>query len=455
MTPLVPAALFGWVVVGPLLCALLGGRRGVIWTYLLGWMFLPIASYVVEGLPDYTKASAVSLSALLGVALFDVDRLLSLRPRWIDLPMAAWCAVPFLSSISNGLGAFDGISASLEQVVYWGLPYLFGRLYLDGSEGLRELAVALVLGGIIYTPLCLYEVRMSPQLHTMVYGFHQHSFIQTRRFGGWRPTVFMQHGLAVALFMSASAVVAYWLWQTRAVRTLFGIPMALIALGLIVIAILCKSAFAIALMLGFIAVLAATRLSSTRLALATLVLLVPVYPAVRTAGLWSGEGAMTAVRMVLPERASSLQARLNAEEKLIDRALRRPLVGWGGWGRHRVTTDAGSDAARTDGLWVIALGKHGLLGLATLLLATLLPPAMLLRRLPRENIAAPVAAPAVACAVAVVMFAYDSLLNAMLNPMFVLAIGGIAGAVAIARRPRRAAAPATLPAATLGAPSGG
>ena len=59
-----------------------------------------------------------------------------------------------------------------------------------------------VLGGLIYVPLCLFEVRMSPQLHNMVYGFAQHSFGQTVRGGGWRPMVFMQHGLAVGLFMS-------------------------------------------------------------------------------------------------------------------------------------------------------------------------------------------------------------------------------------------------------------
>ena len=61
----------------------------------------------------------------------------------------------------------------------------------------RTLLISIFIGGLLYVPLCLFEIRMSPQLHKLVYGFHQHIFAQTFRFEGWRPTVFLQHGLAV------------------------------------------------------------------------------------------------------------------------------------------------------------------------------------------------------------------------------------------------------------------
>ena len=36
----------------------------------------------------------------------------------------------------------------------------------------------LLIGGLIYIPFCLFEIKMSPQLHKWVYGYHQHAFDQ-------------------------------------------------------------------------------------------------------------------------------------------------------------------------------------------------------------------------------------------------------------------------------------
>ena len=94
-----------------------------------------------------------------------------------------------------------------------------GRAYFGDFKGLRELATVLFIGGLIYIPLCLYEIRMSPQLHNTIYGFYQHDFVQTMRAGGWRPTVFLQHGLAVGLFMSVTSLIGAWLWYSMPSRT--------------------------------------------------------------------------------------------------------------------------------------------------------------------------------------------------------------------------------------------
>src|SRR5262249_17761958 len=150
--------------------------------------------------------TATCLSALLGVAIFDTRRLISFRPGWADLPMGIWCVCPLFSSITNDLGAYDGFSSVYYQTVTWGVPYLLGRIYLTDLLGMFELAVAVFLGGLIYVPLCVIEIRFSPQLHTWVYGFHQHSFEQTLRFGGFRPVVFMEHGLMVGMWMSMATM---------------------------------------------------------------------------------------------------------------------------------------------------------------------------------------------------------------------------------------------------------
>ena len=67
------------------------------------------------------------------------------------------------------------------------------------------------------TGLCAtvpWEVRMSPQLHSSMYGFRPFRFDQAYRWGGYRPSVFMQHGIALGLFMASCTLVAFWLWRS-------------------------------------------------------------------------------------------------------------------------------------------------------------------------------------------------------------------------------------------------
>jgi hypothetical protein len=140
MTDLVPIALFGWIPAVLFIFAVLPPRRAVIVAFLFAWLFLPVAAYKLTGLPEYSKMSATCGGVLLGTLLFDPGRFLTLRPHWADLPMAVWCSVPLASSLSNNLGVYDGLSATLSQTVQWGLPYLIGRLYFSDWAAVRELA---------------------------------------------------------------------------------------------------------------------------------------------------------------------------------------------------------------------------------------------------------------------------------------------------------------------------
>ena len=58
----------------------------------------------------------------------------------IDIPVVVWCLVPMASSLTNGLGAYDGASFILQRVLMWGVPYFIGRLYFNDPQSLRELA---------------------------------------------------------------------------------------------------------------------------------------------------------------------------------------------------------------------------------------------------------------------------------------------------------------------------
>ena len=426
MIDLIAPVMIGWIPLVLGLFIVLPPRRAVIVAFLFAWLFLPQVSYALPGIPDYSKSTATCYGVLLATALFDPNRLLSLRFRWFDLPAVVWCVCPGASSISNGLGLYDAMSAVLHSSVTWGLPYLIGRAYFFDLQGVRELALGIFIGGLVYMPLCLWEIRMSPQLHHTVYGFHQHSFMQTVRFGGFRPMVFMQHGLMVGMWMTSASLIGVWIWKTRALKSLGRVPIIWFVVPMLITAVLCKSIGALALLVLGAGVLFAVKWTSSVVPVLCLVLLAPIYMTVRSQDLWSGSQLVTLVANVIDEdRANSLQFRLDNELILIDKALQRPLFGWGRWGRSRVYNADGSDVSVTDGLWVIAMGQRGLVGVAALTLLLLLPGIVLIRRFPPTVWSDVAFAPAGALAALLMVYMVDCFFNAMINPIFILVAGGL------------------------------
>lgn len=426
MSFFVPIAMFGWIPLVLLLFATLPPRRAILISFLLAWLFLPVAEYEVRGIPNFAKMSATSLGVLLGIVLFDATRLSGLRLRWFDLPMLVWICVPMASSLTNGLGAYDGLSAVIDHGIVWGVPYFVGRMYFIDLLALRDLAVAVVIGGLLYIPLCLYEIRMSPQLHTMVYGFHQHVFAQSIRGGGWRPTVFMQHGLAVAMWMAMTSLLAIWLWQTRTVKNIRNIPMSILVPALVVTAVLCKSVGALALLIVGVTALSATQWTRSATIVLLLVMIAPVYLTARVAMSWDASSVVAMVYQLERDRAESLHMRLYNERRIVDITMNRPLFGWGRWGGYRNVDDDGG-AVVTDSLWILALGQTGFIGLAAIGLTLLLPTMLLMNRTRCRGWHTSERAGAAGLAVVLVLFVIDSLFNSMLNPLYLLAAGGLAG----------------------------
>ncbi|MEX2673082.1 MAG: hypothetical protein WD294_13340 [Phycisphaeraceae bacterium] len=418
-----PAALALYLVFPP--------RRATLIVLIGGWLFLPVTGIEFQGIPNYTKMSAIAMAVVLGTVGTEPKRLLNFRPRWFDVPMAIWCFVPFVTSMSNDLGVYDGLSAMLTQTLMWGVPWLMGRVWFSDAEGMRELAMGVMIGGMIYVPLCLYEVRMSPQLHNTFYGAPPSSFIHVGRFGGFRPVVFMRSGLEVGLWMTAGTLAAFWLWTSGTVRQVFGLPLGPLVGGLAITAVLCKSLGALLLLIAGLGILYTARW--TRLAIPALMLaaIIPTYMYVRTTGTWMGENVVNVAASISEARAQSLGFRFDNEEILIERAIERPVFGWGGWGRSRVTDeDTGTDVSTTDGMWIIAMGQYGIVGLTALTTAMLLPIVLLWRRCPTRYWRGP---PAV-LAVIVLLFMADNLLNAMPNPVYMMAAGAVCGMPAFLMR---------------------
>ena len=430
---LVSIAFLGAIPLSVLAFLLLPARRAAIVAYLGCWLFLPVARIEVPGFIDVDKAAMTAFGVLFGFLLTDAPRLARLKPALLDLPMVIWCLCPMLTSLANALGPYDGASNCIARVLTWGVPYLIGRLYFADLAGMRELAIGLLVGGLIYVPLCLWEVRMSPQLHTNLYGFYQHSggFSQAVRGGGFRPLVFMHHGLMLGLWMCSTSLVAVVMWRSGQLRQLCGLPMGLLTLALLVTAVLCKSSGALALLAIGLGSLWLARRARTSLPIFALLLIPMLWAGARGSGLWSGSGLLEAVSAVASERGTeSMAYRMEAEDLLAAKSREHALLGWGGFGRGLVPWEKGPNGmVVADGLWIVAFNLNGALGLFALLGIALVPVWRLLARIHARAWTLAEMAPVGALAMVLMLYFVDNLLNAMVNPLYTLIAGGLTGLV--------------------------
>ncbi len=424
-------ALLGIVPVILTLFVLLPPRKAALYGLVIGYLFMPVVAINVVGLPSYDKVTAVAWAVLLGMLLLDdTGAIYRLRPRWIDLPMAALCIVPFFSAVLNGDTVYDGATAVFDMTSHWGLPYLIGRAYVRDARGMRDLTTVMIVGALLYVPLAWYEMRMSPQLHRMLYSFTPGAFDMTKRWGGWRPLIFMRHGIAVATWLTAGALAAYWLWLTGSKQRVMGLPMAAAAAILTLTTLACRSTQAWGLLA--LGMLSLTLVKTTRWSgWAVLLVLIPIlYMSTRGLGIVSNDSIVAPTAALVGEtRASSLEFRLSYEKQLVDRAWERPIYGWGGFGRSLLKTDSSGTADGlniVDGLWVLFFGKYGMVGLFGLMGALIMPLVALWWRVPARFWTHATVAPAVVVGVIVALWAVDNLLNAMHNPVFLLAAGALA-----------------------------
>ncbi len=117
--------------------------------------------------------------------------------------------------------------------------------------------------------------------------------------------------------------------------------------------------------------------------------------------------------------------------------MQQPIFGWGGWERNQVI----GRYTRTivDGAWIDAMGKYGVVGLTSFLAMLLLPPIMLLKKFPPRVWATPAFAATSALLMVNVLYMVDNLPNAMVNPIYALSAGGLAGLL-VMRLPNKLAA---------------
>ena len=421
MTLFADIVMLSWPLLVIALFSRMKSEQAVVVAFVVGWLFLPFKTYEISGLPDITKMSLTCYAIIAATLIFDLERFTELRPSWCDLPIVLMCIAPAISSLTNNLGVYDAASSALAVAVPWAGPYLLGRAYLTDSATVRFAAIALLIGTLAYLPLCWFEFRMSPKLHAMVYGEGYRS--GGLRFGGWRPTVFLNSGLQLGLWMTTASLTGIWLWWTGVWRRSAGVSAGLLLAALVATTVLCRSMGALLLLVAALAALAWTALFKNRLALAALILVAPAYILFRATGDQNWQPAVAAANVISQERAESLQFRFENEDILVAKALKQPAFGWGGWGRSRVYDEFGKDISVTD-------GQYGLLGLVALYGMLLTPLVLLIVRFPARTLVSPELAPVLAFALSATLFAIDCLPNAMPNPFYIMTAGGVVSYVA-------------------------
>jgi hypothetical protein len=231
--------------------------------------------------------------------------------------------------------------------------------------------------------------------------------------------------------MTAASLAGLWLWWTGSLKTLFKLPVVIPVIAVTVTAVLVKSSGALGLLLLGMGVFFATRVIKNYVLVILLCATPFVYMAARSIGGWDGQNVLALIeQMTERERALSLQCRFDNENMLLKKAMQKPMFGWGPNGRNLVTAPDGTIQSIPDGLWVIAIGSNGIVGLIALFTAMLFPVVMVKRRFPGSAWTNPMLAGVAVFAVLLTLHAMDNLMNAMLNPLFILGLGGLAGVAA-------------------------
>jgi hypothetical protein len=376
LTALVALALWPVVAIG--LYRSLPLEKATLWTMLGGALILPLGTVVkIPMIPQFDKGSIPTLCAALGCLITAGSlRRATSRIGIFEVFLAVYVMSPIVTSLLNqdpiavedsrgaaamiipGVGLYDAFSACIVQSITI-LPMLIGRRFLRSASANEDILRTLIVAGLFYTIPMLIEVRLSPQFHVWIYGYFPSAFSQAMREGGFRPVVFLGHGLLVAFFLMTSLVAAAAFWRTKdRVLQLAGVPLTAY-LG--VVLLLCKTLGALVYAILLVPVVRFGSPKNQIRVAVCLAIFVLAYPTSRLLNLSPDKFLMDAAMSISADRAKSLEFRLDNERQLTEKTSERLWFGWGRYGRNRIYNEYG-DQTITDGHWIITLGQFGLVG---------------------------------------------------------------------------------------------
>lgn len=414
-------------------------RTALLIDFLGGWALLPGAAYspvpqsfefwiLPVSLPAgyfLTKATVTSLAALVGVMLADRQAYQRFRLAFWDLPILVWCVVPLLSGIANSQPAPSVFVSATYQSLAWGVPYFIGRMYFADTESLRSAARAFVIAGLAYVPVCLIEIFTGPQFYAHVYGFEPYRWMGAGRYLGYRPVGFLEDGTQLGIWMATSALIAVWLWKRRSVEQVLGLPIGVAAGVLVAITLMCQSGASIVLLVVLLPFVFLSTRHLPRAMAALLIFGILAFAGLRLANFISFsklDRQYATVRdtasFLKKIKRGSFDWRMRQDDAHLAAALERPVLGtaeWDWWS---------GKPERPWGLWLLAFGMYGGIGLLALECVELLPVVRVIRlSLARSDIQAFNLRHALAAAI--LMSAVNALVNSSMILPILIVIGGV------------------------------
>ncbi|HWH82973.1 MAG TPA: hypothetical protein VNU71_12140 [Burkholderiaceae bacterium] len=439
-------ALAFFAIAAPFLFRVVKPAPAAAMVVLGGWLLLPVGHYpagsadadfpywiIGSGLPSdmlLTKAWIAPTAALAGLLLFRRSVFAGLRPNVFDAPVLVWCLWPMLQALFIDAPRPDAGLASLYLAGAWGATWLVGRACFATQDGRLVLLKSLALCGLACLPIALLEAAGGPLIYDALYERHPYRLEGAVRFIGYRPLGLFEHGNQYGIWVAMCALAALWValgkrasWRWRAVA---GVD--------VVIALASQSVGPIALLiLGALFLLACNRWRARPMLLGTA-------GAVALAGAVYASGAVPIERLgrdtvlgrhivevlVSTQRGQSFAWRIAQDQRHMQAATARPLVGNGAWDWWR------SRPRRPWGFAMLVLGQYGLIGLSACALAWLGSAVAACGRVPAGAVWTPNGVP-LALAALIVLSVLDALLNSFLFFPSLLAAGALAAPAAVTR----------------------
>jgi len=406
-------------------------------TIVLGYLILPVNTAIdLPAIPPLSKEALSSIAALSGlilikrvkVHLFTSNKLFSV------VLIILVVVLPFLTVITNfdpvyngqvwvkGLALYDAFSMSINRYLHY-LPLIIGFSIIRTHKDHVDLFKVIFLLGLIYIFPALFEIRMSPQLHTWIYGFFPHSFIQQIRYDGFRPVVFLGHGLLVGMFFCISFLSGFIVrGSIKAIPAKISLSAIV---GLFITLILSKTLSSLFLAALGLLILILFRKNTKNITTIAFILAATVlaYPILSIFNLFPHQDLIDLFSKLDPARGGSLWFRFYHESILLDHANLKMLFGWGGWGRNRLWDSI------TDGAWIIIYGQNGFIGFFMVFLIPLLAVYKTINLQSSKYVKADEVYLLAGHSLIIALLLIDQIPNASISPYFWLLIGGLWGRI--------------------------
>ena len=359
------------LIIWPIIAIILYRKKELVpatfWTIAGGYLLLPVGvEFDFPLIPSMNKESMPPIMAFLGCKYIAKKNISLMPPKGVErnlilLFFLGAVGTVFTNSDSiyvgnnylPGLGLRDLFSVIVGKYLLL-LPFVLGMQLIKTSDDQIQLFKLIVFAGLLYSILILFEIRMSPQLHKWIYGFFPHTWGQQVRYGGFRPVVFLGHGLWVSMFIVIVIGAAIPLSK---LKIKLSKPPNIAVIAYLILLLILSKGFG-SLILGLVLLFAIWLLKPRMINLTAvaIAILSITYPFLCLFDLFPHQLVIDNINGLNPAQAGSLQFRFNHEIALLDKATERFLFGWGAWGRNRL------DDSIVDGYWIGLVGSYGIVG---------------------------------------------------------------------------------------------